>query len=206
MAAAAGGGAARPRASATSLSASAKRIHRELEEIGLEPPQHCSAGPKGDKLYEWVCTIVGPPGERAHSTLPCSQLCFTAVVVRPMTSTWSFSGTDVGVAFVGSPYYGGIFFLDIVFPNDYPFNPPTVRFCTRIYHCNVGRDGEVQLDVLGASWSPALTISKILVSICALLNQPDSHQALNESIAELYLRDQAAHDRMALDWTHRFAM
>ena len=45
-----------------SLSGSAKRIQKELAEISLEPPTNCSAGPKGDNLYEWVSTIVGPSG------------------------------------------------------------------------------------------------------------------------------------------------
>jgi len=73
----------------------------------------------------------------------------------------------------GSPYAGGVFFLKIQFPQDYPFKPPKVTFRTRIYHCNINSQGAICLDILKDNWSPALTTSKVLLSICSLLTDPN---------------------------------
>ena len=59
-----------------------------------------------------------------------------------------------------SPYSGGVFFLSITFPTDYPFKPPKVSFSTKIYHPNINANGSICLDILRDQWSPALTISK----------------------------------------------
>merc|ERR1711907_560773 len=105
-----------------------------------------------------------------------------------------------------SPYEGGIFFLNIHFPTDYPFKPPKVQFTTKIYHCNVNNNGSICLDILQSQWSPALTISKVLLSVCSLLTDPNPDDPLVPEIARLYKTDRAKHDDTAKEWTRKYAM
>ncbi|TWW55486.1 Ubiquitin-conjugating enzyme E2 D3 [Takifugu flavidus] len=88
-----------------------------------------------------------------------------------------------------SPYQGGVFFLTIHFPTDYPFKPPKVAFTTRIYHPNINSNGSICLDILRSQWSPALTISKVLLSICSLLCDPNPDDPLVPEIARIYKTD-----------------
>jgi len=105
-----------------------------------------------------------------------------------------------------SPYAGGVYFLSIHFPADYPFKPPKVSFSTRIYHCNINANGGICLDILKDQWSPALTISKVLLSICSLLTDPNPDDPLVPEIAQLLRQDRTKHDANAREWTSKFAM
>lgn len=88
-------------------------------------------------------------------------------------------GTLKGPA--GTPYEGGIFYIDIRLPPDYPFVPPKVccaqawassclqlhnflaseqmKYETKIWHPNISSEtGAICLDILKNEWSPALTV------------------------------------------------
>ena len=100
-----------------------------------------------------------------------------------------------------TPYEGGIFFLNIHFPADYPFKPPKINFKTKIYHCNISSSGSICLDILKDKWSPALTINKVLLSICSLFSDCNPDDPLVPEIAQLYRKDRVLHDSNARDWT-----
>tara|TARA_B100000405_G_scaffold292155_1_gene243428 strand:+ start:195 stop:554 length:360 start_codon:yes stop_codon:yes gene_type:complete len=57
------------------------------------------------------------------------------------------------------------------------------------------------LDILKEQWSPALTISKVLLSICSLLTDANPHDPLVGSIAQQLLQDKESHDKTAQEWT-----
>ena len=37
----------------------------------------------------------------------------------------------------GTCYDGGVFHIDIVVPNQYPFEPPKMKFITKVWHPNI---------------------------------------------------------------------
>ena len=55
-----------------------------------------------------------------------------------------------------SPFEKGIFEISIRLEQNYPINPPKVRFKTKIFHPNIHfKTGEVCIDILKEKWTPA---------------------------------------------------
>ncbi|KAK7885998.1 hypothetical protein WMY93_025619 [Mugilogobius chulae] len=115
----------------------AKRIQKELAEITLDPPPNCSAGPKGDNIYEWRSTILGPPGSVYEGGVFFLDIAFTPdyPFKPPKVRT-------VHLELIGLSY-------------ECALSRSKVTFRTRIYHCNINSQGVICLDILKDNWSPA---------------------------------------------------
>lgn len=61
------------------------------------------------------------------------------------------------------------------------------------------------LDILKNTWSPALTISKVLLSLSSLLADCNPNDPLVTDIAQMYKNDRKKHDQLAREWTDKYA-
>lgn len=76
------------------------------------------------------------------------------------------------------------FKLSLHFPNSYPYTAPTVKFITPCFHPNVDLSGNICLDILKDKWSALYDVRTILLSIQALLGEPNNDSPLNVLAAE----------------------
>ncbi|KAJ4823808.1 hypothetical protein Tsubulata_005652 [Turnera subulata] len=179
-----------------------KRILKELKDLQKDPPTSCSAG------YDFCGVVldlfeIGRVGIAGFGLVRCLHEIY--VHLGPVAEDmFHWQATIMGPP--DSPYAGGVFLVTIHFPPDYPFKPPKVAFRTKVFHPNINSNGSICLDILKEQWSPALTISKVLLSICSLLTDPNPDDPLVPEIAHMYKTDRSKYETTARSWTQKYAM
>ena len=122
---------------------------------------------------------------------------------RPKTQN-SSDGTRAGPE--ESPYEGGVFYVDIQLTDAYPFEPPKMRFMTKVWHPNVSSaNGAICLDILKEQWSPALSIKTAMLSLQALLSSPEPSDPQDAVVARQYMDNLAEFNAQARRWTREHA-
>lgn len=160
--------------------------------IAGTPPPPAVKSAATDRILEELNDVARDPPPNCSAGLVNSDDLFNwhAVIVGPE----------------GTPYEGGVFHLDISFPDDYPHSPPKVTFTTKIYHPNVSNEGDISLDVLLWNWSPLMRVGQVLLSICWLLGEPDMENAVNEHAAYNYTEEPDVYNAIAREWTETHAL
>jgi ubiquitin-conjugating enzyme E2 T len=108
-----------------------------------------------------------------------------------------------------TPYAGGRFRIQITIPARYPFEPPLVRFLTRVYHPNIDSAGRVCLDLVQmppqGNWRPSANLIAVLAALQQLLVEPNPDDALEADIAQVYRTNREVFASTARAWTLQYA-
>ncbi len=108
-------------------------------------------------------------------------------------------------------FSGGLFYLKIPFPKDYPQKAPEVLFVTPIYHVNVNHIsqpgcplGHICLSTLNF-WNSEYTMREVLTNIFALfyMGNPDSPYGLDR--ADEYRNNRAVFEEKIKHFTKKYA-
>lgn len=98
----------------------------------------------------------------------------------------------------GTLYEGAILNAQISFPQNYPFEPPQMKFTQKMFHPNIFPDGRVcisilhkpEIDVtneqerLDEKWRPVLGVKEIVLSVLCVLYEPNLDSPANVDAAK----------------------
>uniref|UniRef100_A0A0K0FB75 Ubiquitin-conjugating enzyme E2 1 (inferred by orthology to a C. elegans protein) n=2 Tax=Strongyloides TaxID=6247 RepID=A0A0K0FB75_STRVS len=96
---------------------------------------------------------------------------------------------------IGTIFEDGVYRLKMEFKDEYPINPPVLRFITKMFHPNIYVNGDICLDILQKRWLPSYTITSILTSLQSLLDDPNCDSPANAEAAELFQKNRPEYNR-----------
>uniref|UniRef100_A0A0D9VKC6 UBC core domain-containing protein n=1 Tax=Leersia perrieri TaxID=77586 RepID=A0A0D9VKC6_9ORYZ len=183
-----------------------KAIRYEKPAPATAPQEKKStAAPRG---WWWMTTLQPQKGGRNRIENELSALwldppAYCRPGASPVTDPFHWEVIIDGLP--GTPYASGTFPVDIWYPSDYPFHPPKITFKTKVYHPNIDGKGRMALDIFQDRWSPAFTISSLLLSFVSILFDPLLDHPTNHYIAHQYKYKYEQYEKKAMAWTQKYS-
>ena len=110
-----------------------------------------------------------------------------------------------------SLYRGGMFFLEMIFPEDYPNKAPTIYFLTPIYHINVNphtntntRVGEVNSNFF-KNWNPSRKAKELLIKLYSIFYCPNPDFYYCRDVYNEFTNNKMLYETKAEYFTYKFA-
>jgi ubiquitin-conjugating enzyme E2 D/E len=164
-------------------------LQQELGKIAKKELDWVTIGPHNDNLQHWRANISG-------------ESCGTESPLHSAAYPHSFPNSGPA----SSPYEGGTFIVDFIFPADYPFKCPEIKFLTKIYHPNIKTDtGEICADIINSNWAPTLDVYHCLETLQSMLLNPSADSPVEAQIATQLRDDYDAFAATAKKWTAEHA-
>ena len=111
-----------------------------------------------------------------------------------------------------SLYRGGLFFLEIIFPKEYPIKAPSIHFLTPIYHINVNHHtnsdppvGEVYFNII-KNWNPSTKIKDLLIKLYSIFYFPNPNFFYCQDIANEYKNNKSLYEAKAQYFTYKYTI
>ncbi|XP_017134594.1 ubiquitin-conjugating enzyme E2-22 kDa-like [Drosophila miranda] len=128
-----------------------------------------------------------------------------SIKIEVVDGQWScLRGEITGPA--DTPYEGGNFVLDIKVPDTFPFNPPKVRFLTRVWHPNVSSEsGAFSERLLKDSWVVSSSLRAFLLSLQVWLSAGEPDYIEDMEVGLQFKEHQDMFQLTAQHWTNAYA-
>ena len=113
---------------------------------------------------------------------------------------------------VDTPYRGGLFFLSVLFSENYPNKAPKIKFKTPIYHPNVSSKsnndyiecGSICLGCLNF-WDPRIFMKEVFRNIFALFYFANENSPYNLEIQEEMIKNPNLYEKKQKYFTNKYA-